>query len=276
MSTNSLAPVGLALLSVLQILGKLVLWLTIAALAFCAAVLLATDFFTGCQFLMFLSIAFGGIAGMMSAWRRQRALAREAAERPPLPLERPFRPSCVACLHPTRGVGQLVVNEQGDLHFLPEDSGTAKSVAYFGLDLEQVGLLRLVGRRLKTFFCPGFRKKLYRTERSLFIPRACLRYALPLPRFVMGPTVAVAYELPGEKTLRIEDFTLCTIGGNQVNPHCRSEWLGVRPGASRAIAQAAAPGLPSPRSHAPPRRPGRHGRCRGRQWRHPLDHREHI
>ena len=99
---------------------------------------------------------------------------------------------------------------------LPEDSVTAKSVAYFGMNLEEVGLLRLVGRRLKTFFCPGFRKKLYRTERSLFIPRACLRHALPLPRFVMGPTVAVAYELPGEKTLRIEDFTLCTIGGNQV------------------------------------------------------------
>jgi hypothetical protein len=92
----------------------------------------------------------------------------------------------------------------------------SKYVAYFGMDLESCSVWRLIGRRLKVFFRPGVRKKLYGRDRNLTISRGQMRLVLPFRRFVLGPTVLIGYQGGGEETMRFEEFFLCTVGDNQV------------------------------------------------------------
>ena len=87
--------------------------------------------------LMALGIAGSSIATMVSAWKRRKTLARQAAAMPIPTRELPYRPSRVACRHATRGNGQLVVDDSGDLHFLAAPDNAAKTVVYAGLDLER-------------------------------------------------------------------------------------------------------------------------------------------
>jgi hypothetical protein len=203
------------LLKVLKGIAVLAMWLTAGVLALITLVLLATNFAVGVKFAMAVGIVVGGCRGLASAWGRRRELAQQAAERPELTAEQPYRPSRVQCLHPTRGEGQIIVDDRGDLHFLPGPAA-AKYVAYLGLELEATGMLRLIVRRLKAFFSPRFRRQLHEGSRGLAIPRDRLRFALPFSRFVMGPTVLVGYQEPGEKAPRFEEFCLCTVANNQV------------------------------------------------------------
>jgi hypothetical protein len=195
-------------LRLLKMTLTVALWCLAAFWAFVIIVIMQKDPEDGAKVLAFTGILVSAVGRIRAVCRQRKELAHQAAAAGPLPPAQAFRPSRIACQHPSRGPGQLAVDAHGNLHFVADASGHRSHVAYYGLDLEQTSISQFLSRRLEAIFVPAFSRKLYAAQRDLTIPRGALRCALPFARRGIGPTALVAHQAPGESEVRFDEFML--------------------------------------------------------------------
>src|SRR5579884_724067 len=150
----------------------------------------------------FFSI-LGGLGSVIHAprYRQRWAAARATTQQRPAAAPEPLPQSGWArCRSLTRGTGELQLDQDGSLHFVPQDKFRVREWIIFGdIDPRTPSIWQLI-------FGAGQLRRQAEGHRSLTIRRSQLRAAMAFDRLVLGPSMVVGYSTPDRAGLQCEEF----------------------------------------------------------------------
>jgi hypothetical protein len=194
-------------------------WTLVVMLLVAQALALLGDWRVGLRLAAPVAVGVSVLMGCISALRRRESLSRargQTTSAGAVTLSATARPISVTCRHPVGGPGQLVCDDCGAVHFLAAHQASPLQIAYLDLDLHSSGAIQKAWRKLTVLFSRSRRRSLLARNRDLHIPRDRLYGAVPIERFLEGPSLLVGFQPIGAPGLRWEEFLLSVKSGVQV------------------------------------------------------------